>query len=158
MNKAKKIIQRFEQENERDIDNEEIKDILLEMEDKENAAVDFSKAQLHFNGPSSLDAPTNDDEGSLHDIIASSEINNQFLKQDAVKRLIEIINACLNPIQAAIVKTRVGLDDGEFKHWSAVAKIVGKSPEMSRIIFTKAIRIVQRFAKNNKISIADFEI
>jgi RNA polymerase primary sigma factor len=158
MNKAKKIIQKFEQENERDIEHEEIRDILLEMEDKENAAVDFNKARLHFNGQSSLDAPTSDDEGSLHDIIASSEIGNQFLRQDVINRLIEIINACLNPTQAAIVKSRFGLDDGEFKHWTAVAELVGKSPEMSRIIFNKAIKIIQIFAKNNKISIVDFEI
>jgi len=158
MNKAKKIIQKFEQENERDIEHEEIRDILLEMEDKEHAAVDFNKARLHFNGQSSLDAPTNDDEGSLHDIIASSEIGNQFLRQDVINRLIEIINACLNPTQAAIVKSRFGLDDGEFKHWTAVAELVGKSPEMSRIIFNKAIKIIQIFAKNNKISIVDFEI
>ena len=157
INSAKKVIQRFEQENERAIESDEIRELLLEADEKEYSNVDFDKAYAHFGGTSSLDTPINEDGGTLQDIIESKEFSIQFLKQDAIQRLINIIDVCLTPMQANIVKCKFGLDDGEIKHWTSVSKIVGKSPEMSRIIFNKAIRTIQIFAKKNRISITDFE-
>lgn len=158
INKAKKVIQKFEQENQRAIESDEIRDLLIERNEKEHSTVDFDKAYMHFGGTSSLDTPLNEDGGTLQDIIESNEFSIDFLKKDAIKRLIDIIDASLTPMQANIIKCRFGLDDGETKHWNIVSKLTGKSPEMCRVIFNKAIRIIQRFAKNNKISIGDFEL
>ena len=113
---------------------------------------------MHFKGTFSLDTPTNEDGGTMHDILESGEFRPTLLREDSLSRLIQIIEGCLKPVESNIIKYRFGLDGGDLMHWNEVGKLVNKSPEMSRVIFKKAIRIVQRFAKNNNISLADFEL
>ena len=157
INKVKKISQKFEQEHERDIEPEELKDIFLEMKDKDSAAVDFQKAYSHINGPTSLDAPINEDGVELSELIASDDRSPSFIKTEGLDKLKKLIEHSLNPRYAKIVSQRLGLEDGYPLSWERIAELHERTPTMMQTIYNKSIRLMRRNAIVHGITMGDFE-
>jgi len=157
LNKAKKASSEFEQKHDREIEFEELEEIMSKLDKKEYGNVDFKKAYDLINGPTSLDAPINEDGISLGDVIQSEDSGNYYLDDD-MKKLKAIMEICLKPRYIKIISQRLGLTGNEPMSWQEISKGNGTSLEAARMMFNKSISILRRFTRKHKISLGDFNI
>jgi RNA polymerase primary sigma factor len=158
INKAKKISEKFEQENHREIDECEINDILIDSYDADSTISDWNKAFSLSVGVSSLDISIGDDDSSLSEIIKGDDYISDLSISEKKQNLKRLIETCLEPYYSSVVFQRIGFYSGYVVPWTEIAEQNGKSVEMMRTIYLKSIKIMRNFAKQNGITMSDFEI
>ena len=100
-----------------------------------------------MQSPLYLDAPIDEEDITLKDVISSSdnieeEVLNRSLKED-----IKVLYAPLNERQLYAIKKYFGIENDKTSTLVEIGKELGVSPERTRQIIDRALRDMKRYAR-----------
>ena len=104
----------------------------------------------------SLDAPVGEEEGNLQMLLQDMDAPQpqEELARRELKRTVESLLGMLTERQQQVLRLRFGMDDGEFRSFEDVGRLLGISKERSRQIERQAVNKLKEYGTD--LGLEDF--
>lgn len=150
LSKIRKANEQILQEEERLGTAEELEERISQFSTKEIKADKIQRIlQVETKGVP-IDSSISEDILSPIDWLSSDATTTSLTDESDISETVRIALSKLTPIQREVVCRKMGLNGGDPEHFSIIARRHEKTTEWARLVYVKALRIMQVKMKSNR--------